>query len=126
MPFHFASAFVALIQRETRQKRGRRSAYNAIVNRALQSERNSTSIAFIHIHFTMVTRPPRFAKASVLGALFGANSSVFARIRVTRVLLASVRSRETSYLYVGLQSLAQESLTMEQKSIEVRNERYFT
>ena len=117
--FHFASVYAELIQGETRKERVRRSAYTKRNN---QTRRTSTT--FIHIHFTVVTRPARFAETGVLGALFGANSSVFTRIRITRVLLASLSSCETSNLYVRLQCLAQDALAMKQKDTEIRNERF--
>lgn len=125
MSFHFASVYAVLIQGETRQERVRRSAYDAIIYKAKESAATRrTSTAFIHIHYTVVTRPARFAETSVLEALFGANSSVFTRIRVTRVLLASLRSCEISNLYVRLQCLAQESLAIKQKGTEIRKERF--
>jgi len=70
----------------------------------------------------VITRPSRFAETSVLGTLLGANAIVFTRIRVTGVLFASLRSRKVGYLYIGVKSLAQESLTMKQEDTDVRNE----
>lgn len=73
-----------------------------------------TSITFIDIYFTVITRPSRLTQTSVLRTLPGANAVVFARIRVTRVFFASFRGRKTSYFYINLQSVTQESLTTKQ------------
>lgn len=74
-----------------------------------------TSITFIHINFTMVTRPPGFAQAIVLWALARAKAIVFTGIQITRVFFTSFWGLKTCHMDLQFQRFAQEFLKTREK-----------